>query len=145
MIRVRCRKLWAVDGGRAGVVRLSQFIQQETERVRCKLRAMKSCRRQSTQSIGDGPSRYLARCYDRAASQALRQHGGASDRRGAAAAQKARFDDCAFLNANRQFQNIAANRIRRSHLGGGVRQLTGVARIPKVLQDQFVEHRTIVA
>jgi len=145
MIPARCRKPWAADGVRPGGLRLSEFIQQKTKRVCGELRAMKRCRRQPAQSFGDSLSSYRTGCCDSTARQTLCQDGGAGDRCRASAAQKTRFGDYAILDANRQLQRVAANRIRRLNFSRGIRQLAGVARIPKVVQHEFVVHRTILA
>jgi hypothetical protein len=52
------------------------------------------------------------------------------------------FNEPPIGNAGRQTQNIATHRISNLHLGGGVGQITGISRIPEMIQDLFVEHRS---
>lgn len=143
MIQTRCREPSVFDA--PAHLPLSQFFEQKTESICSKLGSVKGGWRERAQSFGNGFGSNRARGGESAARKALRQERRAGDGCCTAAAQETRFGDAAIFDAQRELQDVAANWICRLHLRTGVRQLADIARISEVIQDQFAEHRTIVA
>ena len=71
----------------------------------------------------------------------LGEQRSARDRGSAAAAQETRFDDAVALDAHRELQNVAANRIADFHFDFRAGKLAGVARILKMIENGVAEHR----
>ena len=84
---------------------------------------------------GDGAS--FAQCD---VAQLFRQKRSASDRRGAAAAKEARFDDTARFETREELQNISTDWIGHFHNSRGSGQFSRIARIAKVIENSFAEH-----
>ena len=70
----------------------------------------------------------------------LRKKRSARNRGRAAAAQKTRFDNAFPFDAHGKLQNVAANGIADFYFGVRARQLTGVARILKMVKNGVAKH-----
>src|SRR5579883_3184149 len=77
---------------RAGLSRLD-LREQRLQRIRRKMRAVRRCRRESAQRVGDFRGCDCRRVLERGAAKPLREPRSTSNRRGAAAAQKTCFPD----------------------------------------------------
>jgi hypothetical protein len=82
-----------------------------------------------------------AAIFDRAPGDYFRQKRSAGDCARAAPAEEPHFGKAAVFDARGESQNIAANGVGDFHDGRGAGQLTGVARIPEVVEKEFAEHR----
>jgi len=80
------------------------------------------------------------RLGERAAAKLFGEQRSARDRRGAAAAQETRFDDAVALDAHRELQNVAANRIADFHFDVRAGKLAGVAGILKMIENGVAKH-----
>ena len=81
------------------------------------------------------------RLGERAAAKLFGEQRSARDGRGAAAAQKTRFDDAVALDAHRELQNVSANRIADFHFDVRAGKLAGVAGILKMIENGVAKHQ----
>lgn|SRR5579885_471379 len=121
---------------RAGLSRLD-LREQRLQRIRRKMRAVRRCRRESAQRVGDFRGCDCRRVLERGAAKPLREPRSTSNRRGAAAAQKTCFPDSPALDYGEKMQPISADRIRGLDFRSGVGQLTHVTRMAKMIKNRF--------
>jgi hypothetical protein len=104
------------------------------------LRAVKRRSREASKSKRQGLRSDRARFAERFSAELLGQKRSASDRRGASAAEEARFGDAIPFHANRKLKNVAADRVADFHGGVGRRKFAGVARVAEMIEDGVAEH-----
>lgn len=115
-------------------------MKERVDRISGQLCAVESCRWKSAESLGERLGGDVAGFCTRAATEFFGQEGRAGNRCGAAAAEKARFRDTPFNNARRELQDVATDWIANLHGCRGIGQFSGIARIPKVIENGFAEH-----
>jgi hypothetical protein len=71
----------------------------------------------------------------------LRKQRSASNRSGAAPAQKTRLRDALAIDAHRELQDIAANRIADFDFGVRAGKFAGVARMLKMVENGVAKHQ----
>jgi len=102
--------------------------------------AVKCCSWQSAKSFRKRVCGDVARFGETPITELLRQERRASNRRCAAAAKKPDFLNTSPGNARSQLEDVPANGIADFHGCGGAGQLSGVARIAKMIEYGFAEH-----
>ena len=101
---------------------------------------MKGRRRKNAQRLGEGFGGDRARPGKRAVAQFFGQERGACNGSRATSTKKARFRDSAVSDANRQFEDVATDRIADFDGGSCIGKLTGVAGVAEVIENSLAEH-----
>jgi len=96
--------------------------------------------RQSAESFANGESGYVPHLSEGSSLDEFGQKRCAGNRSGAPSAQKLCLGNAPVFHAGRKLQHICANGIAHLDLGGRAREISRIARIPKMLQYLFTEH-----
>ncbi len=120
---------------------MGEFLDERAEGIGGELRAVKRRRREPAKSFGESIGRDGAEVRERTRLELFGEKRGAGDRGGAPTAKEASFRDAAVFEPGKQLQDVAANRIGYFDGSGGAGEFTRVARIAKVIENGFAEHR----
>jgi len=114
---------------------------QRFDRVCCELRAMHRCGRQAAEAGGDRCARESGGALWSCALQTLRHERCGCYGRGTTATEETRFRDLSTVHAHREAQHVAAHRIAHLHRVRRAGQFARVARLAKMVENGFTEHR----
>jgi len=104
------------------------------------LRAVKCCSWQSAKRFRKRLRSYAAYFGERSIAQPFRQERRASNRCCTTAAEKPHFRNTSRGNARSQLEDVPADRVADLYRCSSIGQLSGVARIPKMIEYGFAEH-----
>ena len=133
--RIRCEKC-------ALGLRVGEFLDERAEGVGGELRTMKRRGREPGEGFRERLWCDGAEVRERTQLELFGEKRGAGNRGGAAAAKEASFHDAAVFEPGKQLQDVTANRISHFDRSGSAGEFTRVARIAKVIENGFAEHRS---
>lgn len=118
----------------------AQFVDKSGEGVVAELRGMKCGGRQAAERIGDILRADCRGGVHSLTGQQIREDRTSRDGSDAALRFEARFGNAASVDVHAEAQDVAADGVRDVYSCRGSGKISGVMRIAKVLEDDFVEH-----